>query len=147
MDYVLYALAIGVGATIVLDVWSIARTRLLQAPGMSYGLFGRWLARIPRERFRRDRIAALPPVRGEGAIGWAAHYAIGVVFAAALLAIFGVDWAHQPTVGPALVVGVGSVAAPLLLMRPARLQSLVTHAIFGLGLYAAGWATSFVIRA
>jgi Protein of unknown function (DUF2938) len=52
------------------------------------------------------------------------------------------------------------VAAPFLLMQPgmgagiaasrtprpaaARLHSLVTHGIFGLGLYAAGWATSLL---
>ena len=62
---------------------------------------------------------------------------------------------RQPTIGPALLVGIGTVAAPFLVMQPgmgagiaasrtprpaaARLQSLVTHTIFGLGLYAAGW--------
>jgi DUF2938 family protein len=51
--------------------------------------------------------------------------------------------------------------APFLLMQPgmgagiaasrtprpvaARLQTLVTHGIFGLGLYAAGWATSLLM--
>jgi hypothetical protein len=56
-----------------------------------------------------------------------------------------------------LIVGLGSVAAPFLLMQPgmgagiaasrtprptaARLRSLVTHGIFGLGLYATGWVT------
>ena len=64
---------------------------------------------------------------------------------------------RHPTIGPALIVGIGSVAAPLLVMQPgmgagiaasrtprpaaARLQSLLTHAIFGLGLYAAGRVT------
>ena len=57
---------------------------------------------------------------------------------------------------PPLAVGIGSVAAPFLVMQPgmgagiaarrtprpgaARFQSLVTHAIFGLGLYATGWS-------
>jgi hypothetical protein len=144
MNNMVYVLAIGVGATAVMDVWGVVRARLLRAPAMSYALIGRWLARIPRERFRRDRIAASPPVRGEAAIGWAAHYFIGIAFAALLLWIFGVDWVRQPTLGPALIVGIGSVVAPILLMPPARLQSLLTHTIFGLGLYVAGWATSIV---
>jgi hypothetical protein len=54
-----------------------------------------------------------------------------------------------------LLVGVGTVAAPFLVMQPAmgggfaasrsprpgraRLQSLLTHAVFGLGLYATAW--------
>ena len=142
MDNMVYALAIGVGATAVMDVWGVVRSRLLRTPAMNYGLIGRWLARIPRARFRRDRIAASPPVRGESAIGWAAHYVIGIVFAAILVAIFGVDWVRHPTLGPALIVGIGSVVAPIVLMPPARLQSLLTHTIFGLGLYVAGWATS-----
>jgi hypothetical protein len=57
-----------------------------------------------------------------------------------------------------MIVGIGSVVAPFLLMQPgmgagiaasrtpkpgaARLNSLVTHAVFGLGLYAAGWLWS-----
>ena len=121
---------------------------------------GRWLAYLPRGRFRHDPIAASPAVRGERLIGWMAHYLIGIAFAAALLAIWGLDWARHPTIGPALMVGIASVSAPFLLMQPgmgagiaasrtarpaaARLQSLVTHGIFGLGLYAAGWVTSFV---
>ena len=88
-------------------------------------------------------------------IGWIAHYVVGVLFAALLLAIWGFAWAHQPTIGPALVVGIGTVAAPFILMQPgmgagvaasrtphpaaARVQSPITHTIFGLGLYASGW--------
>jgi hypothetical protein len=147
MSYWTYALAIGIGATAVMDLWGIARTRLLRVPAMNYGLIGRWLANVPRERFRRDRIAASPPVRGESAIGWAAHYLIGIVFAAILLAIFGIDWVRHPTIGPALIVGIGSVAAPLLLMPPLRIQSFVTHSVFGLGLYVAAWATSSLLTA
>ena len=162
MDYAMKAILIGAGATAVMDLWVLARTRLLGVPSASYGLVGRWLAWMARGRFRHERIAATPPVRGEGPIGWTAHYLIGIAFAALLLGIWGLDWARQPTLAPALVVGVGTVAAPFLVMQPgmgagffasrtprpgaARIQSLVTHAIFGLGLYAAGWLTAFFIE-
>ncbi|MBK6454194.1 MAG: DUF2938 family protein, partial [Proteobacteria bacterium] len=92
---------------------------------------------------------------GERVIGWVAHYVIGVAFAGLLLAVWGLAWVRHPTIGPALLVGIGTVAAPFLVMQPgmgvgvaasrtprpaaARRQSLITHAIFGLGLYAAGW--------
>lgn len=153
----MYALLIGAGATAVMDLWGIARTRLLRAPAMNYGLVGRWLAYLPRGQFSHHPISASPPVRGELLIGWTAHYGIGIVFAAALLAIYGVEWVCRPTIGPALVIGIGSVVAPFLVMQPgmgagiaasrtpnppaARFQSLLTHTIFGLGLYAAGWVT------
>ena len=160
MDYLLYSLPIGLGATVVMDLWTLVRKRLLGIPAANYGLVGRWLAYLPRGRFRHDPIAASPPVQGERLIGWTAHYVIGIAFAAVLLAVWGLDWARRPTLGPALIVGIASVAAPFLLMQPgmgaglaasrtprpaaARLQSLVTHAIFGLGLYAAGWIASLL---
>ena len=135
------------------------RQRLFGIPAADYGLVGRWLAYIPRGRFRHDPIDASPPIRGERALGWIAHYAIGTAYAGMLLAIFGLEWARRPTIGPALIVGIGSVLAPFLIMQPgmgagiaasrtprpaaARVRSLISHAIFALGLYAAGLALSF----
>ena len=161
IDYTSYAISvvlIGAGATAVMDIWAIVRQRLLGIPPLNYGLVGRWLVYLTRGRFRHDPIAASPSVRGELAIGWAAHYLIGIAFAAILLAVWGLDWVRSPTLGPALIVGIGSVVAPFLVMQPGmgagiaasrtprpaagRLQSLLTHAIFGLGLYATGWITS-----
>jgi hypothetical protein len=142
MDYLLYTALTGIGATLAMDLWAIARTRLLGARSPDYGLVGRWIAYMPRGQFRHRPISASAPVRGERLIGWSAHYLIGIALAAVLLTIWGVDWVRQPTVGPALIVGLGSVAAPVLLMQPGmgtgfRFQSFVTHAVFGLGLYAA----------
>src|SRR5688572_27001687 len=160
MNYLVCTLLIGAGATVVMDIWAIARKRLLGIPSLDYALVGRWLVHMTRGRFHHERIAASPAVPRERLIGWTAHYLIGIAFAAVLLAIWGLEWARHPTIGPALIVGIGSVAAPFLVMQPAmgggiaasrtprpsaaRLQSLVTHAIFGLGLYAAGWATRWV---
>jgi len=160
MDYLVCTFLIGVGATAVMDLWAIVRKYLLGTPQPNYGLVGRWLAHMPRGRFRHDSIGAAPPMRGERLIGWTAHYVIGIAFAAILLGIWGLPWVHHPTIGPAVMVGIGTVAAPFLVMQPgmgagiaarrtprpaaARFQSLVTHAMFGLGLYAAGWATSFL---
>lgn len=155
LEVVGYAIAIGVGATLVMDVWMFLRRRLFGIPALDYALVGRWFAYLPRGKFRHTPIAASPPVSGERAVGLVAHYVSGVVFAGFLLAVCGVGWIDQPTLGPALVVGIGSVAAPFLLMQPgmgmgvaarlaprpalARLNSLLTHAVFGVGLYMAGW--------
>jgi len=160
MDYLISTLLTGVGATAVMDLWAIARKRLLGIPPPNYGLVGRWLAHMPRGRFRHDSIAAALPVRGELTIGWSAHYLIGIAFAALLPGIWGLAWVRDPEIWPALLVGLGTVAAPFLVMQPgmgagiaasrtprpaaARLQSLVTHGIFGLGLYAAGQVAGFL---
>lgn len=160
MGYLISTLLVGVGATMVMDLWAIARKRLFGVPAPNYGLVGRWLAHMPRGRFLHEAIADAEPVRGERLIGWAAHYLIGIGFAAILLFIWGPDWIHHPTIGPAVIVGICTVAAPFLVMQPGmgagiaasrtprpaavRLQSLATHTIFGLGLYLAGWAAGFL---
>src|SRR5262249_31569476 len=117
-EELLSALAIGAGATLMTDLWSIVRRRWLGIPQPDWGLVGRWLAYLPRGRFRHAPIAKSPRIRGERAIGWIAHYAIGVAFAAVLLFLYGFDWARRPTIGPALIVGIATVAAPFLLMQP-----------------------------
>ncbi|MBP2672981.1 MAG: rane protein [candidate division NC10 bacterium] len=63
MNYLVCALVMGVGATVLMDLWAIARRRAFNIPPPHYGLVGRWF----------------------------------------------------------------------------RVQSLITHTIFGLGLYASGW--------
>jgi Protein of unknown function (DUF2938) len=156
--YVVSAFLIGTGATALTDVWGVLRKWLLGIPSPDYGLVGRWFVYLTRGRFRHAPISASPPMRGERLIGWTAHYLIGTAFAGTLLAIWGLEWARHPTIGPALIVGIGSVAAPFLLMQPgmgagiaasrtprpaaARVQSLITHAVFGIGLYAAAWVTN-----
>lgn len=152
MNEWLFTLIVGVGATVVMDLWAMVRKPLLGVAPPNYALVGRWLAHMTRGRFRHDAIAASAPMRGERMIGWAAHYLTGIAFAALLMGICGRAWAQQPTLGPALVVGIATVAAPFLIMQPgmgagiaaartpnpaaARWQSLVTHAVFGVGLYA-----------
>lgn len=150
---------VGVGATLVVDLWSIIRKRWLGVPLPDYAMVGRWFAHLARGRLRHERISASAPVRGERAVGWASHYLIGIGFAAFLF-YTDTDWIHAPTLAPALLVGIGTVLAPFLIMQPgmgagiaasrtprpasARLQSLLTHAIFGIGLYAAGLLVCFI---
>jgi hypothetical protein len=149
------AMLIGIGATLLMDVWAIFLKRSFGVPSLDYTMVGRWLGHMPAGRLAHTSIAAAPSIRGERAIGWAAHYATGIVFAALLLAAYGESWARQPSPGPALAVGILTVAAPFFIMQPgmgfgiaasrtpkpniARLRSLVTHAVFGMGLYGSAW--------
>ncbi|WP_123592657.1 DUF2938 domain-containing protein [Salinisphaera orenii] len=160
MNEILFIFIIGIGATAVMDAWSILRKPMLGVPLPNYGMVGRWIAHMTNGQFRHDDIAVSSPMRGERVIGWMAHYLIGIAFAALLIAIWGASWMQSPTIGPALTVGIGTVAAPFLLMQPgmgagvaasrtkqpgtARLQSLITHTVFGLGLYASGWAIQLI---
>ena len=160
MNYLIFTLAIGVGATVVMDLWGIARQWLFGIAPPNYGLVGRWVSYMPRGRFHHESIAAASPIHGEHIVGWITHYLTGIAFAALLISIGGLEWVQKPTIGLALAVGIGTVAVPFLLMQPgmgagiaasrtphpgaARLQSLITHAVFGLGLYLSGWVTHLI---
>jgi hypothetical protein len=159
---ILRVVATGVGATIVLDLWSAYLNRFFHIPSTNWAMVGRWFGHLPRGRFVHSKIADVSPVRGELLLGWSAHYAIGVGFATILVAICGLDWLRQPTVAPALLVGVFTVVFPFFLMQPAmglgvaasktptpnvaRLRSLTSHTIFGVGLYAAGLVSALLFR-
>lgn len=160
-EFVARAVMIGVGATIVMDLWAILLKRTFSIPSLGYQVVGRWLASMPAGKFRHDNILKVAPMPGEAVIGWTAHYVIGVLFAALLLAIVGLGWARAPTFLPALLMGVVTVAAPFLVMQPgfgfgiaasktpapntARMRSLITHTVFGIGLYLAAMLTKSVI--
>ncbi|HET9230251.1 MAG TPA: DUF2938 domain-containing protein [Vitreimonas sp.] len=157
MDFIMRSLIVGLGATIILDLWSLT-LRLFGVATTNWGLVGRWIGHMPRGRFVHDDIGATPPIAGEHAIGWLAHYAIGVLYAAALLAIAGLEWARAPTLMPALIFGWATIVAPFFIMQPgmgsgvaaskapkpniARFRALLSHTVFGLGLYAAALLTA-----
>lgn len=147
---------IGIGATLILDLWSLLLNLLFGLPFLNYTMVGRWIGHFPRGRFVHESMAKAPAIAGERLIGWAAHYGIGTLFAGILVAFAGVSWLSAPTMLPALIVGVVTVAAPLFVMQPgmglgiasskapnpdgARLRSLVAHTVFGLGLYLSALA-------
>ena len=146
------AIPIGVGATMVMDLWALL-LRQVGIPSLNFAFLGRWLGHLPEGRIRHESIAKAAPVRGERLIGWVAHYSLGIGFAGLLLAAFGAEWARTPTLPPALFIGVVTVVAPLFVLQPAlgagiastktatplfnSLKSLATHTVYGLGLYLA----------
>jgi hypothetical protein len=157
----LLAVPLGLGATALMDLWGIVQRRAYDAPPLDYALLGRWIGHMARGQFRHTSILAARPIQGERALGWLAHYLIGVGLAALLLGTHGADWALDPTLAPALLVGLASMTAPLLLMQPAfglgiaasrtphpgvaRWRSLVTHLVFGLGLFLAARCVATVL--
>ena len=145
----------------MVDVWALLLRRTLGWTSLEWAMAGRWIAHMRRGRFAHQRIAAAPAVRGERAIGWIFHYLVGIVFAAALLAVMDADWASRPTLLACLATGWLTIVFPWFVMQPAmgagfaaartphprraRLQSLLIHTVFGIGLYLAfgGLALSF----
>ena len=143
-------LFIGIGATAVLDIW-LALLGRIGVPTLNFAFIGRWAGHLFRGKFAHAAIGRAEPIPGELAWGWLLHYAIGIAFAALLVGTQGVAWARQPTIGPALALGLCTVLAPLFVMQPAMgagfassktatpvknvLRNVANHAVFGLGLY------------
>ena len=152
---------IGIGATAVMDGW-LALLRRFGVRSSSFALVGRWVGHLAQGRLAHADIARAKPVAGELAWGWLVHYATGIAFAALLVALAGASWTSEPSLLPALAVGLGTVLAPLCVMQPAmgagflasrtpapwrnRLRSVANHAVFGLGLYGSAVVVAALSR-
>jgi hypothetical protein len=146
------AVLAGAGATLATDLWALLLRALGVAP-LDWALVGRWIGHWFRGRFVHERIAMATPVTGERALGWSFHYGVGMVFALMLLAAMGPQWAARPSLMPCLIMGWATAVFPFFVMQPAlgagiaasrtpqpwnaRMKSLLTHTVFGLGLYVA----------
>jgi hypothetical protein len=152
-------IVVGTGATFLMDLWNLLLKRAFAIPSLNYCLLGRWVCHMPSGVFRHPSIAASPPKPHECPVGWLAHYTIGVMLALVFAGVIApAGWLAQPTLLPALLYGLVTVAFPLLILQPslglgmassrtphpgrARLKSLGTHFVFGLGLYVSARAVS-----
>ena len=160
LEFLIRSALIGAGATLVIDLWALVMRRAVGWASLDFALVGRWLGHMAKGRFRHQRVADAPAISGERALGWFAHYAIGIALAALLLAIGGLEWARQPTFSLALGFGLVSVALPFLILQPAlgagiaasrtprpdlaRLRSVATHLWFGVGLYLTALLTAWL---
>ncbi|AZL69812.1 MULTISPECIES: DUF2938 domain-containing protein [Pseudomonas] len=153
-------LFIGIGATLVMDLWTLLLRRL-GVTTLNYAMVGRWAGHLLEGRWRHAAIGKAAPVRGELAWGWVLHYATGLLFAGLLIALAGEAWLGQPSLLPALSFGVVSVLVPLCVIQPALgagyfaantpaplkscLRSLATHCVFGSGLYLAALGVLWLV--
>jgi hypothetical protein len=142
---------IGLGATLGMDIWNLLVKRTFGIPSLNYCMLGRWVRHMSSGTFRHASIAAAAPKRLECQVGWISHYSIGIAFAVVFVTLASAEWLAGPTLLPALLYGIATVAIPFFIMQPAlglgvasskaanptqaRLKSLATHTVFGLGLY------------
>lgn len=159
----LNAILIGIGATLIFDLWGLFLKHAFQIRPSDICLVGRWLRYMLEGTFTHSNITLAPRKSAECTIGWIAHYLIGITFALIFVTVMGDTWLQHPTLMPAVGFGVFTVLAPFLILQPsfgfgfaasktpnpaqARLRSLMNHASFGVGLYLFGWLVNWVIQA
>lgn len=148
---------VGVVATVATDLWQLLLQTVTRRPLGSWALVGRWVAGFPGGVFVHQSIAAAPSVRGELAIGWAFHYAVGLAYGAAYIGIMQWGLGVAPTFFTSVIFALLLLVAPWFVMQPAlglgvmaartpnpasvRAINISVHLVFGLGLYlgAVAW--------
>ena len=156
--HVLAAGLIGVGATVLTDFWALFLRRAFKVRSLDYCLLGRWVMHMPAGVILHERIAAASKKQYECIVGSMTHYLIGTGFGVLFVLIASTEWLTRPTLMPALAFGAATVIVPYFTMQPAfglgiaasraphptkvRLKSLMTHTVFGVGLYVSALLAS-----
>jgi hypothetical protein len=156
------AAAVGVGATLFVDLWNLLLKRTFGLASLNFCLLGRWIRHMPEGRFAHTSIAQAPARSFECPLGYLAHYSIGTALAVAFVLLAPAGWLEHPVPAPALLFGIGTVVFPYFVMQPAmglgiasektanptqaRLKSLATHLVFGAGLYLTALLSRAVLR-
>lgn len=147
----IYAIVLGIGATITFDLWAQFLKQVFKIAPSNICLVGRWVLYMREGVFKHANITSTPARRSECAVGWIAHYGIGVLLAMAFVALVGNNWRQHPTLLPAVVYGLVTVLAPFCIMQPsfglgfaarktprpgpARIRSVMNHIAYGAGLF------------
>ena len=156
------SIAVGIGATLLVDLWNLFLNRAFNIRSLNYCLLGRWLLHMQEGKFRHKSITSAPEKPFECTVGWMAHYTIGIVLALVFVFFASGDWLVQPTLVPALLYGIGTVVFPFFILQPsfgmgiassktpgpgqARLKSLMTHSAFGVGLWVSALGVGYALR-
>ncbi|WP_292200837.1 DUF2938 family protein, partial [Mesorhizobium sp.] len=91
LDIVWRAIAIGIGATVFMDVWAIILNKAFGLPRPNWGMVGRWVRHLPEKVFHDD-ISQAALYTHEKALGWAFHYLVGILYGVILVVLAGTGW-------------------------------------------------------
>lgn len=152
VDLLWWSVVIGIGGTAAMDLWAALLAAVFGLPKPNWGLVGRWFAHLAKGTFFHKDITAAQAIPNETELGWLAHYAIGILYAAALIVFAGREWLSNPTFLPAWIVGLVTVGAGWFILQPGmgagwaaslrpnamqiRGLNLVSHTVFAAGMFA-----------
>lgn len=157
MSLVLQGAFLGLGATALMDIWALVLARFPGQGPANWAPVGRWFWHLREGTLFHADIGAAEPYAHEVALGWAGHYAVGILYGIVFALIVGPGWIAAPTFVAAWIFGIVTIAAGWFLLLPGmgrgwagsktadpaktRLLGLLAHTVFALGLYG----TAFLI--
>lgn len=141
---------VGIGATAAVDCFAFI-LGLFTHKGHGILYIGRWIAYLFKGTFFHYTIIETPPAGNELLIGWLAHYSIGILFAFALVAMFGKKWLESPNFLAAMIIANITLFFAVCILHPAMgfgvaftnlpqvgfllAKIILIHVVYGLGLY------------
>ena len=157
-DLLFRGVLIGIGATIAMDVWALLLALVPGEGRPNWAPVGRWFGHLARGTIFHEDIAIASEYPAELALGWAGHYAVGIIYGVVFALFMGDAWFAHPRFLPAWIWGIVTVAGGWFLLQPGlgigwaasklpnrnkvRVMNLVAHSFFALGL----WGTAVLLR-
>ena len=148
---------LGIGATVLFDLWQWLVARILGQPAPNLAPMGRWFWHLRRRQIFHADIGTSEPYVHEQALGWIGHYVVGVIYGVVFALLVGPEWFAAPRILPAWIFGIATLAFGWFLLQPGlglgwaasrtpnparvRVLNLAAHTVFGLGL----WLTALMI--
>ncbi|TGR10539.1 DUF2938 family protein [Mesorhizobium sp. M4B.F.Ca.ET.190.01.1.1] len=159
-NLLLYGCLIGLGATVVMDLWGIALKISMGQPLPNFKILGRWLGHALRGKFFHVAIGDSPKVPQEFPLGIVLHAGVGAAFGIGLLLLAGPHWLEYPSFWPAILWGLFTISFPWFFFQPAlglgvaaakvtnRRRALIVglsnHIVFGFGLWLSALAMAVI---
>ncbi len=145
-------LAMGIGATVLMDLWAVVLSRLAGVAPPNWAMVGRWVGHLSKGVVFHDDIADAQPVAQELRLGWVFHYVVGAIYGVVLVSIVGVPTFIEAWVFALVTIGfgwfllhpglgLGWAASKVPEPGKARAMGLVAHTVFGVGL----WGVSVIL--
>lgn len=151
---------IGIGATMVMDLWALTLQRIWKIPGLDYAIVGRWIGHMRSGVFVHEGIHLASKVPGERLAGWGIHYVTGVLFSLAFGKFVGGAWLEDPQILQSALFGILTLIFPFFIFQPsigvgwaasktpfpwlARLRSFSAHLAFGIGMYLSAMTPALI---
>ena len=99
---------LGIGATVLFDLWQWLVAWMLRQPAPNLAPMGRWFWYLLRGRMFHADIGKAEPYVHERALGWFGHYVVGAIYGVVFALLAGPGWFAAPRILPAWLFGVAT---------------------------------------